>query len=210
MQSISLERQKELMLERHLQGRGIENREVLRAMIDVPREEFVPERLKKLSYKDIPLLIGYGQTISQPFTVAYSLEALNPKEDDTILDIGTGSGYQAAVLSLICKRVITIEIVPELVRSSRERLKRLGYMNVEVIEGNGYYGYEKYSPYDGIICAAATESLPEEWRKQVKDGGSIVYPKNSGVRQKLVRVTKEGNEMTEDILGDFSFVPLRR
>jgi protein-L-isoaspartate(D-aspartate) O-methyltransferase len=205
---MSLERQKETMLELHLKGRGITNRKILKAMIEVPREEFVPQKLRRFSYKDIPLLIGYGQTISQPFTVAYSLEALDPKGDQIVLDIGTGSGYQAALLGMLCKRVITIERIPELAERARHTIRMLGYNNIEVIVGNGILGYERYAPYDRIICAAATESLPIAWEEQIVDGGIIVFPKNAGVRQRLVRVTRNEDSFNEEILGDFSFVPL--
>jgi len=208
MQDISLKRQKEIMLEFHLMGRGIVDKKVLKAMMEVPREKFVPQKYRRFSYRDIPLLIGFGQTISQPYTVAYSLQSLNPKEDDIVLDIGTGSGYQAAVLSRMCRRVVSIERIPELAERAKETLKRLEYTNIEVVVGNGVLGYPRYAPYDGIVCAAATEVLPIKWEEQIRDGGSIVYPKNAGVVQKLIRVTKKDSVFTEEILGNFSFVPL--
>ena len=208
MQYISLEKQKEIMLELHLRGRDIVDKKILRAMVEVPREEFIPERYQRFTYRDIPLLIGYGQTISQPYTVAYSIQSLGPKEYDIVLDIGTGSGYQAAVLSRICRMVITIERIPELAERARKTLKRLGYTNIEVVMGNGVLGYPRYAPYDEIVCAAATEILPVKWGEQLRDGGTIIYPKNAGVSQKLMRVTKKGNIFTEEMLGNFSFVPL--
>jgi len=208
MQDISLERQKEIMLELHLRGRDIVDKNILRAMIEVPREEFIPERYQRFTYRDIPLLIGYGQTISQPYTVAYSLQSLNPKENDIVLDIGTGSGYQAAVLSRICRRVVSIERIPELAQRARRTLEWLEYTNVEVVVGNGVLGYPKYAPYDGMVCAAATEIFPTKWGEQLRDGGTIIYPKNAGVVQKLIRVTKKDDMFTEEMLGNFSFVPL--
>ena len=208
MQNVSLDRQKEMMLKMHLQGRGITDKKVLKAMINVPREEFVPQNLRRFAYMDIPLLIGYGQTISQPYTVAYCLQALNLKEDYSVLDIGTGSGYQASVLGMICRKVVSIERIPQLAQEAKERIVKLGYSNIDIVVGNGVLGYELGALYDCIVCAAATESLPVHWKEQLRDGGNIVFPKNAGVVQKLIKVHRKGDIFTEEILGDFSFVPL--
>lgn len=210
MQTISLKRQKKIMIKFHLQERGIENKRVSQAMMEVPRERFVPKRYKKFAYSDTALPIGYGQTISQPYTVALSLQSLNPLEDDTVLDIGTGSGYQAALLSRLCKKVISIERIPELAKRARSTLKELKNGNVEVIVGNAVLGYPEGAPYDGMVCAAATRDVSSQWKDQLKNGGCIVYPKDMGLYQKLVRVKKEGNSFTEEIIGDdsFVFVPL--
>jgi len=206
MQIISLKKQKEIMVKFHLQRRGIDNKRVLQAMMEVPREEFVQKRYKKFAYSDTALPIGYEQTISQPYTVALSLQALNPLENDTVLDIGTGSGYQAALLSRLCKKVISVERISELAKKARNTLGGLGYDNVKVIVDNAVRGYLKGAPYDGIVCAAATQDVPSQWKDQLKDGGCIVFPKNMGLYQKLVRVKKKGDLFTEEIIGNYSFV----
>jgi len=194
------------MVKFHLQRRGIDNKRVLQAMMEVPREKFIPKRYKKFAYSDTALPIGYEQTISQPYTVALSLQSLNPLENDTVLDIGTGSGYQAALLSRLCKKVISMERIPELAKRARSTLKELRYGNVEVIVGNAVLGYPEGAPYDGIVCAAATQDISVQWKDQLKNGGCIVFPKNMGLYQKLVRVKKQGNLFTEKIIGDYSFV----
>src|SRR6202011_5852810 len=141
-------------------GRGIRNRLVLDAMATVPRQEFVPESLRKFAYWDEPLPIGYGQTISQPFIVAFMTEQLNPKPTDRVLEIGTGSGYQAAILSRLVAEVYTIEIVEPLAKRAEADLRRLGFLNVKVLAGDGYKGWPEHAPCDSVIVTCAPEHIP--------------------------------------------------
>ncbi|NLZ24367.1 protein-L-isoaspartate O-methyltransferase [Candidatus Dojkabacteria bacterium] len=168
----------------------IKDKKVLKALKEVPRECFFDEEHKEFSYLNAPFSIGYGQTISQPYIVALMTELLQLKRSDKVLDIGTGSGYQAAILSKLCKEVVSIEIVEELYLSAKARLKRLGYDNVKCVLGNGVEGYEKGTPYDKILCAAAYPEIPPSWIKQLKRGGIIVFPLETSVSQDLVTVTK--------------------
>ena len=151
------EEEKSKMIKDHLIGRGIRDPRVLKAMRNVPREEFVRERDIEISYADTPLSIGCGQTISQPYIVACMLECLDIKENHKVLEIGTGSGYEAALLSKLAREVVTIEIVEELYTEGKTRLEGLGYQDIEVIKGDGYRGWEDKAPYDRIILSAATE-----------------------------------------------------
>jgi protein-L-isoaspartate(D-aspartate) O-methyltransferase len=147
--------ERERLVSESMEGRGIRNSTVLRAMRDTPRHEFMPQEVRRYAYEDRPVPIGYNQTISQPSLVAFMTESLDVNRNHRVLEIGTGSGYQAAVLAAIAKEVYTIEIVPELARSSSETLKRLGYKNVLTREGNGYLGWPEQAPFDRIILTAA-------------------------------------------------------
>lgn len=149
---------------------------VMQAMAHVPRERFLPAELAHYAYCNRPLPIDCGQTISQPFIVALMTDLLQPDPDDVILEIGTGSCYQAAVLSLLVRQVYTVEVIPELARNAQERLRRLGYANVEVRAADGYYGWPEHAPYDGIIVTAAAPEVPEPLIAQLKPGGHLVVP----------------------------------
>ena len=198
------------MVERQIASRGIADPEVLRAMRTVPRHLFVPENLLSRAYDDGPLPIGYGQTISQPYIVAYMTEALRLKKGDTVLEIGTGSGYQAAVLSPLVKRVCTMEIIPDLAASAKARLKTLGYSNVEVKEGDGYYGWPDKAPFDAVIVTAAAGHIPPPLVRQLKNGGRMVIPVGGPfMTQYLVLVEKnrKGEVATTNLL-PVRFVPL--
>ena len=198
------------MVERQIASRGIADPEVLRAMRTVPRHLFVPENLLSRAYDDGPLPIGYGQTISQPYIVAYMTEALRLKKGDTVLEIGTGSGYQAAVLSPLVKRVCTMEIIPDLAASAKARLKTLGYSNVEVKEGDGYYGWPDKAPFDAVIVTAAAGHIPPPLVRQLKNGGRMVIPVGGPfMTQYLVLVEKnrKGEVATSNLL-PVRFVPL--
>lgn len=200
------------MVKDQIEARGVKDRYVLNAMEQVPRHEFVPENLKGCSYADEPLPIGYGQTISQPYIVAIMTQLLNIGKDDVVLEIGTGSGYQTAVLSLLAKKVYTIEIVDELGALAKNRLKMLGYDNIEVIIGDGYNGWPEHAPYDGVIVTAAPEKVPSEIVNQLKNEGIMVIP--TGRRdgdQILQLITKDLNGClrTENKLY-VRFVPLIR
>lgn len=202
--------EEEVALTRHLIGKDALNPKVLDAMRKIPRDRFVPPESKAYAYGNGPLPIGYGQTISQPYIVALMTDLLDPKPDDVVLEIGTGSCYQAAVLSLLVKRVYTMEIIPELAEQAEERLKRLGYRNVEVRAGDGHYGWPEHAPYDGIIVTAAAPYVPEPLLAQLKPGGRMVIPVGSDHHhQELMLVVKDerGQIETRSVLG-VAFVPL--
>ena len=189
---------------------GVKNRSVLEAMRRVLRHEFVPDRYKSQSYVDMPLPIGYDQTISQPYIVAYMTELLDPKKEHKVLEVGTGSGYQAAVLAELVKHVYTIEIIKELGESAEERLKRLAYKNVTVKIGDGYFGWEEHAPYDAIIVTAAPDHIPPMLLHQLKPGGKLVIPVGGRFRVQnltLVQKTEAGSVMTRQVM-PVVFVPL--
>lgn len=186
------------------------SRNVMDVMRKVPRHEFVPAHLERYAYENRPLPIGYGQTISQPYIVALMTDLLDVEEDDLVLEVGTGSGYQAAILAELVERVYTIEIVPELGEEAKGRLKRLGYQNVEVRVGDGYYGWEGHAPFDGIIVTAAASHIPPPLVKQLKPGGKMVIPVGSPfMTQQLILVEKTIDDKirTKQLL-PVLFVPL--
>ena len=180
------------------------------AMKQVPRHEFVPFGMQTCAYVNSPLPIGYGQTISQPYIIALMTDLLCTSENHVVLEIGTGCGYQAAVLARLVKKICSIEIVPPLARQAKERLHRLGYHNVEVREGDGYYGWNEFAPYDGIILTAATPEIPMQLIDQLKAGGKMVLPIGYPyARQNLIVVSKEENgTITQHDVLAVAFVPL--
>ncbi len=191
-------------------GRSFLDERVMKVMGEVPRHEFVSARSAYLAYKNHPLPIGHGQTISQPYIVALMSDLMQLKGDETVLEIGTGSGYQAAVLAGLAKGVYTIEIIKELGVSARKRLKRLGYDNVEVMVGDGYYGWEEHAPFDAIIVTCAAGHVPQPLLKQLKPGGRIVIPVGGVYTvQTLMVVTREasGEIRTRQVL-PVRFVPM--
>ncbi len=202
--------QRNAMVKEQIADRGVEDPAVLKAMRIVPRHLFVPEGIRSRAYDDGPLPIGHGQTISQPYIVAYMTEVLKAGKGDSVLEIGTGSGYQAAVLSPLVKKVYTMEIIPELAASSKERLKKLGYSNVEVKEGDGYYGWPERAPFDAIIVTAAAGHIPPPLIQQLKNGGRMVIPVGGFFMvQSLVLVSKDRKgEITTRNLLPVRFVPL--
>jgi len=184
---------------------------VMAAMGKVSREAFVPADLKYLAYDNGPLPIGHGQTISQPYIVALMTDLLQPEAEHVVLEVGTGSGYQAAILSLLVKRVFTMERLAALGEASRVRLQSLGYSNIEYCTGNGYEGWPAHAPYDGIIVTAAASHIPPALVEQLKPGGRLVIPVGlPHLPQELLLVEKDGagETHTRDILG-VAFVPLR-
>ena len=202
---------REKMVEDQIESRGISNQPTLDAMKKVPRHKFVPPNLLDRAYDDGPLPIGYGQTISQPYIVAYMTAVIDPKPGQKILEIGTGSGYQAAVLAEIIDSVFTIEIVTELYKSSEKKLKELGYKNVLCKNADGYYGWKKYAPFDAIIVTAAAEYIPPPLIEQLKDGGKMIIPVGSPfLNQTLILVEKNGEEITTTSLLPVRFVPFTR
>jgi protein-L-isoaspartate(D-aspartate) O-methyltransferase len=201
--------QRREMVKEQIADRGIKDSATLRAMEAVPRHEFVPESYRKYAYSDGPLPIGYGQTISQPYIVALMTELADLSKGEKALEIGTGSGYQAAVLARIIDSVYTVEIIKELGESARERLTRLGYNRVRVKLGDGYYGWEEHGPFDAIIVTAAAEHIPPPLIKQLKDGGRMVIPVGHPYfTQNLVLVEKKGGKVTSRDILPVRFVPL--
>jgi protein-L-isoaspartate(D-aspartate) O-methyltransferase len=183
---------------------------ILGAMREVPRHELVPEDVRPAAYANRPLPIGYGQTISQPFIVALMTDLARPDKDDVVLEIGTGSGYQAAVLSRLVDRVYSIEIVEPLVRKAKERLHSLGYNNITVRQGDGYHGWPEHAPFDAILVTAAASHIPPPLVGQLKPGGRMVIPVGPAfMAQNLMLVEKDPNGRVQTrVLLPVSFVPL--
>lgn len=198
---------KEEMIKEQIIARGIKDPKVISAMKKVDRHLFVPRHLRDYVYEDGPLAIGYGQTISQPYIVAFMTEALELKPADVVLEIGTGSGYQAAILAEIVKQVYTIEILKPLADGARERLRDLGYKNIEVKYGDGYLGWPQYAPFDKIIVTAAPDEIPLELVRQLKVGGRMVVPIGSFF-QELYLITKTEDGFTKKALLPVRFVPM--
>ena len=199
------------MVADQIEDRGIKNQPTLNAMRKVQRHKFVPSDMVNNAYDDRPLPIGYGQTISQPYIVAYMTSIIDPKPDDKVLEIGTGSGYQAAVLAEIVDSVFTIEIITELYKSSTQRLKSIGYKNIITKNADGYYGWKKFAPFDAIVVTAAAEYIPPPLIEQLKDGGKMIIPVGSPfVTQMLILVEKKGEEIFTTSLLPVRFVPLTR
>lgn len=183
---------------------------VMAAMASVPRLRFVPHGLESAAFDNGPLPIGYGQTISQPYIVALMTELLRVGKESVVLEVGTGSGYQAAVLSELVSKVYSLELVPELASEASERLHRLGYDNVEVRQGDGYHGWSEHAPYDGIIVTAAAPHIPHALIEQLRDGARLVIPVGDAYGpQRLLVVTKHNGKLDERIILPVAFVPLR-
>lgn len=194
-----------------IKSRGIKDEKVLKAMLKVPRHLFVDKSLWESAYADHPLPIGYGQTISQPYIVALMTEALKLKGNEKVLEIGTGSGYQAAILAEITKKVYTVEIIKDLADKARERLRSLGYTYVKVKWDDGYNGWEEYAPYDAIIVTCAPDHVPPPLIKQLKEGGRMVIPVGPpGMYQTLWLIEKKDGKLKFTDLGGVIFVPLVR
>ena len=189
-------------------GRGITNHQVLEVMGRVPRDQFVPAEYRRLAYEDQPLPIGYDQTISQPFIVAFMTEKLDPKPSDKILEIGTGSGYQAAVLAGLVSNVWTIEIVEPLARRAETDLKRLGYTNVHVRAGDGYLGWPEAAPFDAIIVTCAPDHVPQPLVDQLKEGGRMIIPVGPNGDQELFLLRKTAGKVVQQAILPVRFVPM--
>ncbi len=205
-------KERKRLVEIHIIREGIEDPLVIESMLTVPREEFVPDNLKKKAYLNQALPVGYGQTISQPYIVALMTELLGIDEDDTVLEIGTGSGYQAAVLAQIVKEVYTIEIIKPLGIKAEKRLKRLGYSNISSKIGDGYFGWEAYAPFDAIIVTAAADHIPPPLIKQLKKGGKMCIPVGQPYFTqvlKLLEKDEQGKIHIYDII-PVIFVPFTR
>lgn len=204
-------KERELMVKTQIQARGIGGKSTLEAMRNVKRHLFVPKAYQKRAYADGPLPIGYGQTISQPYIVAFMTEIIQPEEDFKVLEIGTGSGYQAAVLAEIVDSVFTIEIVEALGTKAKKRLKDLGYNNIEVKIADGYHGWETHAPFDAIVVTAAADYIPPPLIDQLKDGGKMIIPVGSPFQVQMLKlVKKKGEKTTTRSLMPVRFVPFTR
>jgi len=196
------------MVDAQIRARGMRDERVLSAMEEVPRHLFVPPSLRESAYDDGPLPIGAGQTISQPFIVAEMTQALRLSGEEKVLEIGTGSGYQTAILSRLCREVVTVERLPSLSEAARTRLDGLGVTNVVYVVGDGSLGCPDMAPYDRILSAAASPDVPTPWVEQLAEGGAVVLPMGGRYEQVLARVTKRGGKMHTEVLGGCRFVPL--
>jgi len=198
---------RERMVEEQIVARGISDSLVIDAMLTVKRHFFVPANLMQFAYNDNPLPIGHEQTISQPYIVAIMTELLEVKKTHRVLEVGTGSGYQAAILSLLADSVFTIEIIPELAHSAKERLKVLGYENVIVKAGDGYKGWNEHAPFDGIIVTCAPEEIPSLLLEQLSIEGRMVIPVGS-YYQELILITKDSSGISKKSIIPVRFVPM--
>ncbi len=199
------------MVRNQIERRGVEDAAVLEAMRRVERHRFVPDEYLDQAYDDHPLPIGYGQTISQPYIVALMTEALGVQAGERVLEIGTGSGYQAAILAEMGLEVYTVEIIPELASQAAQRLKELGYDQVQVLNADGYFGWEEHAPYDAIIVTAAPDHLPQPLAEQLAEGGRLVIPIGPvGMVQTLWQFEKVNGELEAVNLGGVRFVPFTR
>ena len=196
------------MVEEQLRQREIFDQRILKAMGEVPRHRFVPEESRVSAYEDRPLSIGRGQTISQPYIVALMLQTLELTGAENALEVGTGSGYQAALLGRLVKHVYTVEIIPELAETARTLLQKLQCDNVEVVAANGSIGWKAGAPYDAIIVAAASPVVPHSLIEQLQEGGRLVLPVGTRYAQRLLRIRKHREEVKTEDLGGCAFVPL--
>jgi protein-L-isoaspartate(D-aspartate) O-methyltransferase len=207
MSEENFEEKRRRMVEEQIKARGIKDTRVLAAMEKVPRHEFVPDKIRSHSYNDEPLSIGEGQTISQPYIVAYMTEVLQLEDDKKVLEIGTGSGYQTAVLAEIVRDVYSVEIIESLSRRSRDILAELGYKNIQFKVGDGSYGWKEFAPFDAIIVTAAPRVTPQPLQEQLSIGGKLIVPVGDTF-QELVLIVKNKKGFTEKKLISVRFVPL--
>jgi protein-L-isoaspartate(D-aspartate) O-methyltransferase len=196
------------MVKTQVEARGVHDLRVLKALLEVPRHLFVTEAMQHLAYEDLTLSIGYGQTISQPYIVGFMSEAARLKPTDTVLEIGTGCGYQAAVLSRLCQEVYTIEILEPLATQAQKVIKELGYSNIHSRIGDGYEGWPEAAPFDAIIATAAPEKIPPTLLTQLKVGGRLIMPVGPLDDQSLLRLTRTETGIEEEYLLPVRFVPM--
>ena len=205
---IDYQEKRRRMVREQISSRGVKDLRVLKAMEKVPRHLFVPPSLIDQAYDDTPLPIGFKQTISQPYTVAFMTELLELKGDEKVLEIGTGSGYQTAILAELAKEVYSIERIPELLEEAKKRLKELGYENVHLKVGDGTQGWKQYAPYQAIIVTAGAPSPPPPLLEQLDEGGRLVIPVGDRYSQEMWRIRKIKGEIFTESLGPFRFVEL--
>lgn len=196
------------MVEEQIRRRGVRDERVLTVMEEVPRHLFIPKAIRHLAYNDDPLPIGEGQTISQPYMVALMTAALRLAGTEKTLEIGTGSGYQTAILARLCREVVTMERIPSLSADAQKRLAMMDIGNVSFVVGDGSLGYPSHAPFDRILSAAASPSVPEPWVSQLSEGGIIVLPVGDRFEQELTRVTLRFDRTATEVLGGCRFVPL--
>lgn len=208
MKENNFEQSRRDMVETQLKRRGIDSPKVLEAFLNVPRENFIPEKSRKYAYNDSPLPVGYGQTISQPYIVALMTQLLEIKKNDKVLEIGSGSGYQAAILSFIGAKVFSVERIKELREIARSNCENAGFTDVAVVEGDGTLGFKEHAPFDAIIVTAGAPSVPEPLKEQLVDGGRLVIPVGSSFLQDLLRIRKIKNKYEEERICGCMFVPL--
>ena len=199
---------RQTMVKQQIEARGISDPATLAAMRAVPRHEFLPLRLRDEAYMDYPLPIGHGQTISQPYIVAFMTEAIRPQPGEKILEIGAGSGYQAAVLAAAGAEVYTVEIVAPLAEMARQNLARLGYDKARVLHADGFRGWPEHAPYDAIVVTCAPDRIPPALVEQLRDGGRMIIPVGSGLEQELVLLRKHGDKIEKDSVLPVRFVPM--
>jgi len=200
--------QRAAMVDQQIAARGITDPATLEALRTVPRHEFIPFRLQREAYADYPLTIGHGQTISQPYIVAFMTEAIRPQPGEKILEIGAGSGYQAAILAAMGVNVYTVEIVEPLAEMSRQTLERLGYDNAQVLHADGFRGWPEHAPYDAIIVTCAPDKIPPPLIDQLREGGRMIIPVGGGMNQELVLLRKEGDKIEQQSILPVRFVPM--
>jgi protein-L-isoaspartate(D-aspartate) O-methyltransferase len=200
--------QRQQMVKEQIEKRGIKDARVLEAMRKVKRHVFVPEAYRDLAYSDRPLPIGNDQTISQPYIVALMTDYLNLKKGDKVLEVGTGSGYQAAVLAEITPEVYSIEIIPELAENARSVLRDQGYNQVNIKIGDGYKGWKEHAPYDGIIVTASPSDVPPPLKAQLAEGGRLIIPVGGAVFQKLILLEKQNGKIERKEISGVRFVPM--
>lgn len=196
------------MVEEQIEKRGITDSLIIKAFLKVPRHRFVPEQYRNMAYTDGALPIGEGQTISQPYIVAFMTKVLNLSKTDKVLEIGAGSGYQAAILGELCDSVFTIEIIASLGKRAAELLREMGYNNVKVKIGDGYQGWKEHAPFDAIIVTCAPTDIPAPLKKQLKEGGRMIIPVGSSYHQELVYLRKKDNRLIEEKVLPVLFVPM--
>ncbi len=196
------------MIVYQIKNRDISNKNLINAFLEVKRHLFVEEELMRYAYEDYPLDIGYNQTISQPYIIALMIDSLDITKSDKVLEIGTGSGYQTAILSLLAKEVYTIDINDNLLTLAKNRLNNLEYQNIHFKQGNGYFGWIEEQPFDKIIVSCAAEKLPLELIKQLKNNGKMVIPINSYLWQELILIKKLNDKIHKKSLGAVRFVPM--
>ena len=203
-----LTEQRDAMVEQQIEARGISDPATLEAMRSVPRHEFLPLRLREEAYGDYPLPIGHGQTISQPYIVAFMTEAIRPQPGEKILEVGAGSGYQAAVLAQMGAEVYTMEIVAPLAEMARQTLDRLGYRSAQVKHGDGYRGWPEHAPYDAVVVTCAPDKIPPDLVEQLRDGGRMIIPVGGGMEQELILLRKHAGKVEKQSVLPVRFVPM--
>ncbi|MFP4046841.1 MAG: protein-L-isoaspartate(D-aspartate) O-methyltransferase [Bacteroidales bacterium] len=202
------DKEKQQMVKQQIVDRGIKDTKVIAAMKDVDRHFYVPKNYRDMAYSDRPLPIGNGQTISQPYIVALMTELLELEEGEKVLEIGTGSGYQAAVLSHITSEVYSIEIIEELAEQAKDNLQKQGYDSIKLKIGDGYKGWEEYAPFDAIIVTCAPSDIPEPLKEQLAEGGRMVIPIGDKFIQELVLFEKKNGELEKQEISSVRFVPM--